>query len=80
MPKPHQTKKPSAAATFSQRRKQPPPDLKELIKGALIVAAEQLEAYSSIDIWGAAAYDGKHADVYDEAKKIAANYIRMGAR
>lgn len=68
------------ASTFNQRRKQPPPDLKELIKGALIVAAEQLESYSIIDIWGVAAYDGKHADIYDEAKKVAANYIRMGAR
>ena len=73
-------KKPmGGASTFAQRRKLPPPDLKDAVRHALEAAAQQLEAYSIIDLWGAAAYNGDHAAIYEEAQKVAVNYIRMGS-
>jgi len=67
------------AATFSQRRKAPPPDLKDAVKTALSAAAERLEKLTIIDLFGHQD-TSVHFAVYEEARQVAINYIRMGAR
>ena len=72
-------KRVGGAATFAQRRKQPPPDLKCAVQTALRVAADQLAEFTIIDIWGIEV-DERTSEIFTEAQKVAVNYIRMGAQ
>lgn len=56
------------------------PDLKALTHAALRIAAEQLEQYTVIDLYGAEAAfaSPSNSPIYVEARALAINYIKKG--